>query len=80
MSRRHAQLRWRFGRFVLYDLGSRAGTWVNDQPVDEFVLRAGDVIRIADTTFIYGEGLSSTQRVKTQNPTLDITQPHPRVK
>ena len=55
ISRRHAQIRWRFGRFILYDLGSRGGTKVNGVPIEEFVLRVGDVIQIADEQIIYGE-------------------------
>jgi hypothetical protein len=57
VSRQHAQLRWRYGRFVLYDLGSRGGTFVNGQAVTESVLQAGDVITLSDVPLIYGEGL-----------------------
>ncbi len=56
VSRRHAQIRWRYGRFVIYDLGSRGGTRVNDQPVAECALHPGDVIRLGEATLIYGEG------------------------
>ena len=55
ISRRHAQLRWRFGRFVLYDLGSRAGIFVNEQRIKETVLSPGDVIQLAEVILIYGE-------------------------
>lgn len=55
VSRTHAQLRARDGRFVLFDLGSTAGTRVNDLPVKQQVLRAGDVIGIAKLRLIYGE-------------------------
>jgi len=55
VSRTHAQLRARDGRFVLFDLGSTAGTRVNDLPVKQQVLRAGDVIGIAELRLIYGE-------------------------
>jgi pSer/pThr/pTyr-binding forkhead associated (FHA) protein len=58
VSRQHAQLRWRYGRFVLYDLGSRAGTAVNGVPITEAVLQPGDLIRLSDVTLIYGEGLA----------------------
>lgn len=60
VSRRHAQLRWRFGRFVLFDLGSRAGTRVNGDLVSESVLQPGDVIQLADATLIYGEAHAQT--------------------
>ncbi|MEA3341904.1 MAG: DUF3662 and FHA domain-containing protein, partial [Chloroflexota bacterium] len=37
VSRRHAQLRRRYGRYVLYDVGSSGGTKINDYPVEECV-------------------------------------------
>ncbi len=55
ISRAHAQLRLRFGRYVLYDLGSTGGTYVNGQRVQECVLRPGDVISLAGMPIIYGE-------------------------
>jgi hypothetical protein len=58
VSRQHAQLRWRYGRFVLYDLGSRGGTVVNGQQVTESVLQPGDIITLSDVSLIYGEGLA----------------------
>lgn len=55
VSRMHAQLRVREGRFVLFDLGSTAGTRVNGRPIRQHVLRAGDVIRIGGCSLVYGE-------------------------
>lgn len=57
VSRRHAQLQWRHGHYVLYDLGSRSGTLVNGQPVTECVLQAGDVLTLGNVSIIYGEEL-----------------------
>jgi hypothetical protein len=54
VSRRHAQLRWRFGRYVLYDLGSSAGTLVNGHPITEVVLEPGDVLSLGSIDIIYG--------------------------
>ena len=54
VSRRHAQLRWRFGRYVLYDLGSSTGTSVNGEPVAEVVLEPGDVFSLGGVDVIYG--------------------------
>lgn len=57
VSRRHAQIRWRYGRFILYDLSNRPGrTAVNGQPAQEYVLQSGDVITLSDVKLIYGEG------------------------
>jgi hypothetical protein len=55
VSRTHAQLRLRFGRYVVYDLGSSGGTFVNGQRVAECVLRPGDVISLNGVPIIYGE-------------------------
>lgn len=55
VSRTHAQLRVRDGRFVLFDLGSTAGTQVNGRRCQQHVLRPGDVITIAASDMVYGE-------------------------
>jgi hypothetical protein len=55
VSRRHAQLRLRYGRYVLYDLGSTGGTEINGYPVRECVLHSGDVISFAGVQVIYAE-------------------------
>lgn len=56
ISRVHAQLRWRFNHFNLFDLGSRAGIIVNGERVEECSLQPGDVIQMAEVSLIYGEG------------------------
>ncbi|HOT91816.1 MAG TPA: DUF3662 domain-containing protein [Anaerolineae bacterium] len=56
VSRYHAQLRYRYGRYILQDLGSRGGTQVNGFAVQEIVLRPGDVISLAGVDLIYAEG------------------------
>ncbi|MBN1285038.1 MAG: FHA domain-containing protein [Anaerolineae bacterium] len=53
VSRRHAQLRLRQGRYVLFDLGSRRGVTVNDQRVQECVLRSGDRIAFGGVPALY---------------------------
>jgi hypothetical protein len=55
VSRLHAQVRQRYGRWVVFDLGSSRGTTVNGQPVTECVLQPGDVISLAGVSLIYGE-------------------------
>lgn len=49
VSRHHCQLKLRHGAYSLSDLGSRNGSSVNGQPVDEIALGPGDLIRIGDT-------------------------------
>jgi len=55
VSRSHAQLRLRFGHYVVYNLGSSGGTFVNGQRIEECVLRPGDVISLGGVPIIYGE-------------------------
>ena len=46
VSRRHAELRFEDGRWLLRDLGSSNGTYVNGRWVTESEVRAGDVIHL----------------------------------
>lgn len=55
VSRHHAQIRLRGGGYVIYDTGSSGGTTVNEQPVTEHALRAGDVISLAGYAIVYFE-------------------------
>jgi pSer/pThr/pTyr-binding forkhead associated (FHA) protein len=64
VSRQHAQIRWRYGRFVIYDLGSRGGTAVNGQTITESVLHAGDVITLSGVPLIYGEEVARSEEVR----------------
>jgi hypothetical protein len=55
VSRTHAQIRARDSRYVIFDVGSSAGTRVNGRPVKQHVLQSGDVIDIAGIRLVYGE-------------------------
>jgi hypothetical protein len=46
VSRRHAELRIEDGRWLLRDLGSSNGTWVNGRRVMEAEVRPGDLIQL----------------------------------
>jgi hypothetical protein len=46
VSRVHAQLRWVNGGWVLSDLGSTNGTWVNGWRVDKAWIRSGDRVQL----------------------------------
>lgn len=52
-SREHARVQWEHGQFVLYDLASANGTFVNNQRIQRQPLMDGDVIRIGDTTLVF---------------------------
>lgn len=53
-SRRHAELRWKDGRVVIRDLGSRNGTWVDGSKIDkQAVLEDGQDVRLGDSILTY---------------------------
>src|SRR5258708_4161682 len=54
VSRVHAKIHEERGHFVLTDLNSMNGTYVNDQPVRTHVLRAGDQVAIGRTKLVFG--------------------------
>ncbi|MSP11551.1 MAG: DUF2662 domain-containing protein [Chloroflexi bacterium] len=53
VSRRHAQIIWRGGRYILVDLRSANGTRVNGQRVQEHVLQENDQIRIGEVEVVF---------------------------
>lgn len=46
VSRRHAQIEWTYQGYVLRDLGSSNGTFVNSSEVDEIMLADSDLIEV----------------------------------
>ncbi|MCX8024039.1 MAG: FHA domain-containing protein [Thermanaerothrix sp.] len=66
VSRHHAQIRRIGDRYVLFDLNSTGGTYVNGERILQRELQAGDVISLAGVPLIYGEenqpdGMAGTQ-------------------
>jgi len=55
ISRLHAQLRAVRGRYVIFDLDSRGGTWVNGQRVRQQALAPGDVISLAGVPLVFSQ-------------------------
>ena len=55
ISRNHAQLRAINGRYVLFDLNSTGGTFVNGQRTSQTVLYPGDVVSLAGVALIFGQ-------------------------
>jgi hypothetical protein len=76
VSRMHAQLRLIQGRFVIFDLDSMGGTFVNDVAVSSHVLNPGDVILLAGVPLVYGQE-EVTQVGYTQE--LSVDPPAPEV-
>ena len=55
ISRSHAQLRAIKGRYVVFDLNSTGGTFVNGQRTSQTVLYPGDVISLAGVPLVFGQ-------------------------
>ena len=53
VSRHHCVLDPAAGRFLLRDLGSRRGTFVNGLPVQERVLAEGDLVTLGGSLFLF---------------------------
>ena len=56
VSRNHAKIINTGKSIILRDLGSTNGTYVNDELIDEYVLRDGDFIKIGRTIFKFLSG------------------------
>jgi hypothetical protein len=59
VSRVHAQIRLVQGRYVIFDLDSSGGTYVNGQRVTQCLLHPGDVISLAGAQLVFGQESSS---------------------
>ncbi len=73
ISRRHASLSWEKGKFILRDLGSANGTFLNGVPVEEpCALREGDAIGLGNYVVL---SFSTTDLGKTM---MDLPGPEKR--
>jgi pSer/pThr/pTyr-binding forkhead associated (FHA) protein len=81
VSRTHAQLRVAKGHFVIFDLCSTGGTFVNGQRINQSILYPGDVISLAGVTLIFSQDLPTRhdrENVKTE-PRSAISADRPTV-
>jgi two-component system cell cycle response regulator len=56
ISRNHTKIVNTGKSILIRDLGSTNGTYVNDEPIDEYVMRDGDLIKIGRTIFKFLTG------------------------
>lgn len=76
VSRRHAKIRVDGDRFFIQDLGSRNGTYVNNQLISQVELKEDDLIRIGNYLLTFQEGevtpyQSSGMRIDVENLSFD---------
>nr|MDQ2938416.1 FHA domain-containing protein [Acidobacteriota bacterium] len=68
VSRRHSQIEKENEEFVILDLDSLNGTFINDVPVKRRALQHGDRVRVGDSQFLFlmhdGEAASKSSEVQ----------------
>ncbi len=76
ISPRHAQIRFVQGHFVIFDLDSHEGTFVNGVAVSSHALKAGDVIQLGGLPLVYGQDASEpagqTQELPAELPPPEV--------
>ena len=73
VSRRHAQVVHRMGKFFVRDLGSTNGTYLNDEEIrEEQPLRSGDLVKIGSAIFKFLSGGNIEQQYYEEIYTLTI--------
>jgi hypothetical protein len=55
VSRVHAQLRAIRGHYVIFDLDSTGGTWVNNKRIRQATLFPGDVVSLSGVPLVFGQ-------------------------
>lgn len=77
VSRLHAQLRFINDKYVIFDLDSTSGTFVNDNMIQQHTLETGDVISLAGVPLVFGqdEAISSASSEDSSNSEQDSTRP-----
>jgi hypothetical protein len=68
ISRSHAQLRAVRGRYVIFDLDSAGGVFVNSKRVRQRTLYPGDVITLGGVSLIYGQDLGHEDSAGATHP------------
>lgn len=64
VSRYHAQVRYVKNRFILFDLNSTGGTYVNGERISQSFLYPGDVISLAGFPLVFGQDTPPTRITK----------------
>ena len=75
VSRTHAQIRYVNDHFIIFDIGSTGGTYINGERIQQHHLRPGDVISLAGAKLIFvvdestSETRPGTTTPETKSPT-----------
>jgi hypothetical protein len=78
ISRVHAQLRAVRGHFVIFDLNSTGGTFVNGKRIRQNTLIPGDVISLSNLPIVFGQDESGLGETQDYNPfSPNVSEPEP---
>ncbi len=67
VSRQHAQIRISHQHYLIFDLNSTGGTWLNNNRITQATLTSGDVISFAGNLMIYAEDISTSDDEQTND-------------
>jgi pSer/pThr/pTyr-binding forkhead associated (FHA) protein len=73
VSRNHAQLRVIKSRYVIFDLDSTGGTFINGQRANQSVLYPGDVISLSGVTLVFGQDVPSARQAAQERPVSTVS-------
>lgn len=69
VSKQHCRLKHKADGLYLKDLGSRNGTFLNDQPIaDEVKIKPGDLLRVGPMTFLIAQGKAVPAKAAAGSP------------
>jgi len=66
VSRHHCEINYHKYQYVLEDLDSANGTFINEVKVHETVLRSGDVIQIGALKFLFEDPVEEMKKKKAE--------------
>ncbi len=72
VSRHHAQIVWQGNTFILYDLNSKNGTFVNGTRVQQQVIADDDRIRLGGTELLFRADATSARKVRATTAALTL--------
>ena len=77
ISRQHAQIRATRGRYVIFDLDSTGGTFVNGRRVTQCTLHPRDEISLAGVPLVYAQDELAADETQQYNPPKGYDDEHP---
>ena len=71
VSRVHAQIHYEEGQFILYDINSSNGTFINDMRITKGKLKPGTIFYIGDVAMVFVQDKKVTNSLEMDTGELD---------